>query len=157
MKETFKKLYKATNTREKIQKITHTSALTFFLRDVEGPGELVAVTAVVLGGSITIWPVMDDRELLVCLPGSFVDVGGILADKWSLVLMKSKLECKMFSLFDKQFSGFCVKSSSTTLSKLKLKDLRSHDDDRVDVEEDDDDLRNKQRFINCALRIVLFA
>lgn len=125
--------------------------MTFFLREVEGPGELVAVTAAVLGGSITIWPVMDDRELLVCLPGSFVDVGGILADEWSLVLLKSKLECKMFSLFDKQFSGFCEKSSSTMLSKLKLKKvLRSHDDDSVDVEEEDDDLQHERKFVSCA-------
>jgi hypothetical protein len=85
-------------------------------------------TAAVAGGSITICPVMDDKELFVCLPGSFVDVGGILAVKLCLVLMKSKLECKIFSLFDKQFFVFLVKSSSATLSKLKLKkDLRSHD------------------------------
>lgn len=106
--------------------------MTFFLREVEvdGPGELVAV-----GGSITIWPVMDDRELLVCLPGNFVDVGGILGVKLCLTLIKSKFECKMFSLF-------LVKSSSTMLSKLKLKkDLRSHvDDERLEVEERDGDL-----------------
>lgn len=50
----------------------------------------------------------------------------------------------MFSLFDKQFSGFLVKFSSITLSKLKLKNnLRSHDEDWLDVEEDDEDLKDE--------------
>lgn len=101
---------------------------------------------------------MEDRELLVCLPGNFVDVGGILGVKLCLTLMKSKLECKMFSLFDKQFSGILVKSSSITLSKLKLKkDLRSHDDDEwLEVEDSDDDLRvDKGEIISLKLRKVV--
>jgi hypothetical protein len=70
---------------KEIEKSTHTSALTFFLREVEGPGELVAGAATVVGGSITIWPVMEDKELFVCLPGNFVEVEGILAVKLCLV------------------------------------------------------------------------
>lgn len=44
---------------KKYQKVTHTSALVFFLREVEGPGEFDA------GASMTICPVIDDKELLV--------------------------------------------------------------------------------------------
>lgn len=47
---------------QKSLKTTYTSALTFFLREVEGPGELVAA---VVGGSMTICPVIEDKELLV--------------------------------------------------------------------------------------------
>lgn len=90
---------------------------------------------------------MDDNELFVCLPGSFVEVGAILVVKLCFTWMKSKFECKMFSLFDKQFSGFLVKSSSTMLSKLRLKkDLRSHDDAWLEeVEVGDDDLKKRTK------------
>lgn len=52
--------------------VTHVLGFAFFFFDVDGPARVVD------GVCITIWPVIDDNELFVCLPGSFVDVGGIL-------------------------------------------------------------------------------
>lgn len=90
-------------------KFTYTSALTFFFREVEGPGpgELVAV-----GGSMTICPVIEDNELFVCRPGNFVDVGAILFNL-ILLLLSDKFECKIFSLLDKQMFWFSTKASSS--------------------------------------------
>lgn len=111
------------------------------MREVEGPGELLDAVA---GGSITICPVTEDKELLVWRPGSFVDVGGIFSVKFCFLFTNSKAEKRIFSLFDKQFSGFFINCSSTTLSKLKLKeDLRSHDEVWLDVDENDEDLQHK--------------
>lgn len=91
------------------EKFTYTSALTFFFREVEGPGELLVAA---VGGSMTICPVIDESELFVCRPGNFVDVGAILFNL-ILLLLSDKFECKIFSLFDKQLFWFSTKASSS--------------------------------------------
>ena len=85
------------NKREKKIKATHTSAFVFFFLEVEGPGWLVG------GASITICPVIEDKELFVCRPGNLIEVGGIFVIKLGrLSLFRDKSGCKIFSLFDKQ-------------------------------------------------------
>lgn len=109
---------------------------------MEGPGEFVAA----VGGSMTICPVIDDSELFVCRPGSFVDVGAILFIL-ILLLLSDKLECKIFSLLDKQLFWFSPKASSTfnekkfalTMLKLSKLELTTHDDDLLLVVDDDND------------------
>lgn len=75
---------------------THSSVLIFFLRGFEGG--FAVVVLVDADDGITICPVKDDNELLVCRPGNFVaDCGKFLTFMSADVSSKSKI----FSLLER--------------------------------------------------------
>lgn len=143
---------------------TYDSAFAFFFRElvveddvlelcVEAVGILFVVVVVwggggcgIIGVSIIIFPVIEDKELLVCRPGNFVVTGGIF------VIFESSLSVyvntlwefnlvKIFSLFDREMFWLGVVNNEESSSLLEFSTvviLLSLEVDFPLVEDEDD-------------------
>ena len=119
--------------------MTYRLAFTFFFRLVVTVDVVTVAVGVVVEVFCVVWitmfPVIDDRELLVWRPGNLEDTGGIVtiskgsaARKWL-----SWSVTKIFSLFERELLGFVLIESNSSLllcdkvEKLLVADSSSDD------------------------------